>query len=52
MKRFIILNLIFIIGLLGANYNFHWDWYSVKTFISGGLTGVWIFLLLKKLWTK
>lgn len=52
MKRFIIGSIIFIIGLLGANYDFLWDWYSVKTFISGGLTSVWILMLVKKLWMK
>ena len=41
-------HIIFIIGVLLANYTTVWNWEHIKLFVSGGLTGIWIMMILAK----
>ncbi len=52
MKKQVLLSIIFFIGLIMANYSTEWEWNSVKTFLSGGMLGAWILLLVQKLCKK
>lgn len=47
MKKYFVY-IIFIIGVILANYTTEWDWEHIKLFISGGLTGIWIMMILAK----
>lgn len=42
------LYILFIIGVILANYTTEWNWEHIKLFISGGLTGIWIMMILAK----
>lgn len=48
MKKITIFGIIFVLGVIMANFDFKFDWYSIKTFISGGMVGAWIMILVKK----
>lgn len=48
----IFISIVFFIGIAFANYDFQWNFYSFKTFISGGMFGVWITILANKLLMK
>lgn len=47
MKKYFIYT-IFIVGIIFANYTTEWNWEHIKLFISGGLTGVWIVMILAR----
>lgn len=48
MKKITIFGIIFVLGVIMANFDFKFDWYSIKTFVSGGMVGAWIMILVKK----
>lgn len=41
-------HIIFIAGVILANYTTEWNWNNIKLFVSGGLTGIWIMMILAK----
>ncbi len=53
MKKQVLLSIIFFIGLIiGKTISTEWEWNSVKTFLSGGMLGAWILLLVQNLCKK